>query len=191
MKITGEDIGKKFGRHWIFKHLHFEVAPDRKTAITGKNGTGKSTLLQIIGSFLSPTRGKIIYDGASSFEEIKVAFTAPYMDLIEEFTLRELLHFHSDFRNALFSAEEMAERASLPLDKFIGDFSTGMKQRSKLITVFYFENDLIFMDEPTSNLDQQGIDWWQKELQQLKNTTILIASNQSEEIDQCDDSINL
>ena len=84
----------------------------------------------------------------------------------------------------------MAERASLPLKKPISDFSTGMKQRAKLITAFFFENDLIFMDEPTSNLDEEGFLWWKEETMSLTKT-ILIASNDSREIDLCESKVEL
>lgn len=191
MNIIAEDIGKKYGKNWVFRHLNFEIEPGAKVAITGKNGSGKSTLLQIISGYLTPSHGIIKYEESESNEDLKIAFIGPYSELIEEFSLEEFLKFHSQFRNPLVSIKEMAERATLPLNKPISDFSTGMKQRVKLITAFFFENELIFFDEPTSNLDEEGFDWWKKEVSRKTDQTIILASNQSSEIEICSKSINL
>ncbi|MFK7953002.1 MAG: ATP-binding cassette domain-containing protein [Ekhidna sp.] len=193
MVLSAEDIGKKFGKNWIFRHLDFEIKKGRPCVIVGKNGSGKSTLLQIISGFLSPSFGKIKINNKIIDESDKsICLIGPYTELIEEYTLREHLQFHSQFKKALCSFEEMATSASLYMDKPILDFSTGMKQRVKLITCFFFENDIILMDEPTSNLDSEGIDWFSQELKKVeKNNLITIASNQKEEIVLCDQIIQL
>ena len=85
----------------------------------------------------------------------------------------------------------MAESASLPLDKPISDFSTGMKQRSKLLTAFCFENDFIFMDEPTSNLDEEGFRWWEKSVEEVSSKLLIVASNDKNEIQLCTKQLHL
>ena len=191
MKIVAEDVGKKFGKNWIFRHLNFEIEPGSCVAITGKNGSGKSTLLQLIGGYLSPSQGRCRYGAHDTLDLVSVAFVGPYTDLIEEFTLMEFLHFHAQFRNPKVPFQEMADRASLPLNKFIGDFSTGMKQRVKLITAFFFDNEIVFFDEPTANLDEEGSKWWAKEILEIRSKIVVIASNQAHEISQCTSAINL
>ena len=190
MIIEAIDLGKKYGKNWIFRHLNFRIEPGSKIAITGKNGSGKSTLLQIISGYLTPSQGKVSYDDQDDPESCNIAYVGPYLELVEEFTLLEFLVFHSKFRVPNVQFEEMAQKASLPLDQLIGDFSTGMKQRVKLMTAFFFENDLIFFDEPTSNLDDEGFQWWNEELEKL-SSTVLIASNQISEIKTCEKSISL
>lgn len=185
MKIEGVGLGKKFGKHWIFRNKSFELS-NTSVAITGKNGAGKSTLLQIIAGYLSPSEGEILINGDKNDEhDVNISFVAPYMEIIEEFTLNEWLTFHSKFRKPQVSFAEMAELASIPLHKSIATFSTGMKQRAKLITAFYFENDILFMDEPTANLDSEGFDWWGRNSENLKNKLIFIASNDPREIARC------
>jgi len=192
MIIEGTDIGKKYGKSWIFRHLDFELNSGEMVGITGKNGAGKSTLLQLIAGFFTPSQGTITMNDLP-IEEANVAtvFVGPYTEVIEEFSLKEFLDFHSKFKKATVSIEEMAQRASLPLDKRISDFSTGMKQRTKLITAFFFENDLFCLDEPTANLDEEGFHWWKKEVQNLQNGLVLIASNDSREIDVTQKRLNL
>ncbi len=192
MIIAGEDIGKKFGKTWIFRHLDFQIKSGEPTVITGRNGAGKSTLLQIIAGYITPSHGKIVADGINMDEsKHKSVFVGPYSEIIEEFTLQEFLTFHEKFRTPVCSIQEMADSASLPLNKMIGDFSTGMKQRTQLITAFFFENDAIFMDEPTSNLDDEGFSWWEKELKKLNSPLILLASNDKREIKCCVNDLNL
>ena len=192
MILTGKDIGKKFGKTWIFRHLDFELQSGEKVAITGKNGAGKSTLLQIMSGYLSPGQGYILLDGKKADEQKHhTNFTGPYTEVIEEFTLEEFLKFHQQFKNPLCSIDEMADSASLPLKKVIADFSTGMKQRTRLITAFFFENDLIFMDEPTSNLDDEGFNWWQAQFRKIDSALVVVASNDLREIKSCPKQLSL
>ena len=192
MVIEGKGISKKYGKSWIFRDLDFIITNDEKTAITGKNGAGKSTLLQLIAGFLTPSKGKILFDNQAADEHPhSAAFVGPYTEIIQEFTLRELLKFHANFKKPLCNFEQMADKASLPLDKIIDEFSTGMKQRTQLITAFYFENNILFLDEPTSNLDEQGFRWWMDEINKNRSSIIIIASNDQKENNVCQNSILL
>ena len=190
LSIVAQDIGKRYGRNWVFRHLNFELEKGSKTAISGKNGSGKSTLLQIISGYLSPSKGSIHFTPKPP-EETDITLIGPYTELIEEFTLKEFLAFHAKFRQPGIDFHEMADRASLPMNKRIADYSTGMKQRTKLITAFFFENDLILLDEPTANLDEEGFDWWKTEISIKSTETIIIATNQSNEKDICPNAIDL
>ncbi|MBV6648043.1 MAG: ATP-binding cassette domain-containing protein [Cyclobacteriaceae bacterium] len=200
MQVTLTNIGKRFNREWIFRSLSHEFADKSCTAITGPNGSGKSTLLKIISSFQSPTNGQVGFkqpnDQAILEEELplKINFVAPYQELIEEFTLREHLNFHFSFKTPVINQQEMMVRARLvdAQDKYVAEFSSGMKQRLRLMLAFFSTSGLILLDEPTSNLDEQGIAWFQEELAQIiSKNTIIIASNQRYEYELATDRINL
>ena len=62
MRIILTDVGKRFNREWIFRHLNFEFTNGNAYAITGPNGSGKSTLLQVIAGAMAESEGKIIYE---------------------------------------------------------------------------------------------------------------------------------
>ncbi|MBC6410071.1 MAG: ATP-binding cassette domain-containing protein [Ekhidna sp.] len=191
MNIRAEFIGKRYGKNWVFRNLNFEVIKGSKVALTGKNGSGKSTLLQILSGYLTPSEGTVIYSNKKAdMKKPNAAYIGPYTEIIEEMTVREFLSFHAHFKKPLINIDEMARKASLPLDKFISELSTGMKQRVKLITAFHFENEIIFMDEPTANLDNEGFVWWKEEIQQLEST-FLLASNDKTESSNCMSKINL
>lgn len=185
MEIHLENISKRFGRQWIFKGLS-EVIKDNSTwAICGRNGSGKSTLLKILSGYSTATKGKLTYlvdDQSISPEEhiSQIAFAAPYQTLLEELTLEEHLDFHFRFKTPTHSKKEIVTRAGLKGAemKFVSDFSSGMKQRLKLALALFSESEVIFLDEPTSNLDEQGTEWYLREITEIKGSrTIIIASN--------------
>src|SRR5690606_26147651 len=112
------------------------------------------------------------------FQHISIA--TPYLDLIEEFTLTEHLRFHFRLKRSRngIRLEEMLDRLMLSgaKDKHIANFSSGMKQRVKLALAFFSEADLIFLDEPTTNLDRETKDWYHEQLNMLPpHCTIFIA----------------
>lgn len=188
MEITVQQLGKKFNREWVFRDLNQSFQAGQTYAITGPNGSGKSTLLQILWGQMPPTSGTLKYrsDGKEIPDEDifrNISIATPYMDLIDEFTLLEQLHFHFKFktRRSGMSDDEILEKMELAhaRNKFISNFSSGMKQRLKLALAFFSQTDIIFLDEPGTNLDQPSFDWYLRQLNALpKNSLVFIASNQ-------------
>lgn len=189
--ITVQGLGKRFNREWIFRNLSFEFSSGTTYAITGPNGSGKSTLLQVLWGQMPQSTGTIAYalNGKNiPAEEIHshVAIATPYMDLIEEFTLEEQIQFHFKLRTIRqgMSVNDLIERMYLThaRDKVIGNFSSGMRQRVKLALAFFTEADMIFLDEPGTNLDQQAFEWYLNELRAVPHgCSLFIASNQPAE----------
>lgn len=197
VKIQLNDIGKKFSRNeWVFRGLTHAFDEGKSYAITGNNGSGKSTLIKAISGIIPLTNGTIEYskgnktiDPDQIFKHI--TWAAPYLDLVEEFTLAELVSFHFRFKNPLNNITENQLIDLLYLThskkKKIKEFSSGMKQRLKIGLAIYSDVDITLLDEPTSNLDAQGIQWYQEHVQQaLKKRIVIIASNQPEEYTFCD-----
>jgi ABC-type multidrug transport system ATPase subunit len=189
--ITVEQLGKKFSREWIFRNFNYSFQSGQVYAITGPNGSGKSTLLQVLWGQMPASAGAIKYNitGASiPQEEVykHIAIATPYLDLIEEFTLEEQLRFHFRLkrsRNSMTEAE-IIERMYLThaRHKQLSNFSSGMRQRVKLGLAFFSMADVIFLDEPGTNLDSNAFDWYSRELRNLPpECLIFIASNQSTE----------
>ncbi|MFT6867638.1 MAG: ABC-type multidrug transport system ATPase subunit [Cyclobacteriaceae bacterium] len=199
MHIEIENLGKRFNRDWIFRNLNLKIAEGQKIAITGRNGSGKSTLLKILGSYSLHTEGAVSYLDkgvklAADDLQLKMNFAAPYFNLIEEFTLAELLVFHQKFKTANSNLDEVLKKAELSdaKNKSIKDFSSGMKQRTKLILAFSFDSEIIFLDEPTSNLDESGISLFQNMVKICDpKRTIVMASNLAHEIEMCEEKIIL
>jgi ABC-type multidrug transport system ATPase subunit len=189
--ISVRQLGKRFNREWIFRNFSHSFQSGSVYAITGPNGSGKSTLLQILWGQMPPSTGSINYQFSGtdiSQEDIykHVVVATPYLDLIEEFTLQEQLRFHFRLKPCRYSMTEteIMERMYLTQarDKQLSNFSSGMKQRVKLALAFFSKADVIFLDEPGTNLDSTAFDWYCRELQALPpECLVFIASNQAAE----------
>ncbi|PRD46416.1 ABC transporter ATP-binding protein [Sphingobacterium haloxyli] len=203
MNITLQDLGRRYNSEWIFRHIDYTFSYGKKYAVLGPNGSGKSTLLKVISGSLAPSEGKIAYGSIDAqpisaetiYQQLTVA--APYMELIEEFTLRELIIFHFKFKRYLpgFDLDEVVRTLNLEkaLDKEIRFFSSGMKQRVKLALACCADSGIVLLDEPMSNLDTEGEDWYLSLIERtIGNTRILIiGSNQEKEYAFCDEQINV
>lgn len=190
MTLSAEKLGKRFNREWIFRDFSYSFEPGTY-AITGPNGSGKSTLLQVLWGQLPATSGTVSYQEESvpvPIEEVyrHVTIAAPYVDVMEELTLAELLRFHFAFKKvrenrSVAELEDLMELGHAR-DKQVGHFSSGMKQRLKLGLAFFSEVSLVFLDEPTTNLDKSAIAWYWKHFSSLPpKTTVFIASNHESE----------
>ncbi len=193
MTISGHHLGKKYGKNWVFRDLDIHISPKKAVAIIGSNGSGKSTLLKILSGYLTPSEGILHHNGELiDIDHLNsISYTAPYVEIPEEMDFNEFLDFHSKFRQKMHSNETISKKSNLPLNKRIMDFSTGMRQRVQLSTAFYFENVAFFMDEPTSNLDSEGFEWWKSEIALKENFPVILASNQKAEIEFCKSTISL
>ncbi len=195
MSVIANNLGKRFNREWVFRNFNYTFESGKAYAITGPNGSGKSTLMQVLWGQMHPSSGSIQYPIQDQSEIYKsVSIAAPYMDLIEEFTLHEMVHFHFKFKKSRLPIKEVIEKIELSSSnhKTISSFSSGMRQRLKLALAFYAEADLLFLDEPCTNLDKKSVDWYVLHLQQVSTgTTTFIASNQEHEYPSASDKIDI
>jgi len=191
MNIYLDGIGKKFNTEWIFRNVSLELLSGETCAILGRNGSGKSTLLQIIGGSIHSTSGKIRYEhGGSDVPDSlifrRLALVAPYMEIIEDFTLDEMLDFHFSFKHYLPGINHVKVRDILDLkvrkSKIIRQYSSGMKQRVKLALAFFSDVPLLLLDEPVMNLDKAGIEWYLQLVREYTGErTLIICSNQHDQ----------
>ena len=201
MKISLQNIGRRFNRDWIFQGVDYTFESGRIYAVLGPNGSGKSTLLQVLNGSLSPSAGKLDYffeDQPVEIEKVyhHLSFAAPYLELIEEFTLNEVIDFHFKFKSYKPGIDKSEVIALLAMhdnrNKLIKYFSSGMKQRLKLALAFCADTSLLMLDEPTSNLDTQGIEWYLSLVQKFaKDRLTIICSNQEHEYSFCDKQLNI
>lgn len=201
-EISLSRIGKKFNGRWIFKNIDFQIFKGERISILGNNGSGKSTLLQIIAGYVSPSEGQITWNapgGKIPAEKIyhHISLASPYLELIEDFTLRENADFFcrmKPLRNGLGTTELIRiaklEDAS---DRQLKYFSSGMKQRVKLALAFLANTDVLLLDEPLSNLDKIGYNWYHEMMENYIEGRMLIvcSNNVNEEIQFCKRNINI
>lgn len=201
MTIRLEKAAKRYRMEWVFRNLDYTFEAGGRYALLGPNGSGKSTLLKVLSGFLSPSRGKVSFLEAGKpipSENLyrQVSLAAPYVELIEEFTLEEAVLFHQRFKPFLsgFTASDLL--GLLPYGhqkhKEIRYFSSGMKQRLKLALAFCSDASVILLDEPSTNLDAQGQEWYHGLVAQFAgNRLIVVASNVEEDVAFCEESVQI
>jgi len=202
MEIITQNLGKKFRNEWIFRNLNYEFQSGETYTFVGANGSGKSTLLQVLSGFMPHSEGTINYkiNGQKTlaidnfYKHLIVA--APYLELIEDFTLTEIIKFHVKFKpfKNNFSTTDFIEFIELPKaqNKEVKFFSSGMKQRVKLGLAFWSNCEILMLDEPTSNLDANATNWYLRNVQTYsQNRLLLLCSNQPSEYEFCQNILNI
>lgn len=203
VKIEADNAGKKFIFDWVVRKVSFSLERGQSYTFTGPNGSGKSTLLQLIMGAIPLTEGSITYldaqgkvlDPDSWYKYLVLA--SPYLEVIEEFTLPELIAFHKQFKPLKhdISSQDFIDfvRLSGVQTKLIRHYSSGMKQRVRLGLALLSDVPIVMLDEPTSNLDKDGINWYLDQVnnQNFQDQMLLIASNQSYEYEFCKNIISV
>lgn len=201
MQISAKNLGKKFSNEWIFRNLNYEFQSGESYTFVGANGSGKSTLLQVLSGFIPHSEGEIQYQIDGKNLEIDnyykhLVIAAPYLELIEDFMLAEIIDFHIQFKpfKKNLSVSDFTDFIELPQakNKAVKFFSSGMKQRVKLGLAFWSDSEILMLDEPTSNLDIKATEWYLTNVQEYsKNRLLMICSNQPNEYEFCKNILNI
>ena len=200
MTITLNDAGKRFNRDWIFRHLNYEFNTGHSYAITGPNGSGKSTLLQSVAGAIGISEGRIEYTATGAIPPENtyrhLSLAAPYLQVIEEMTVTEFLHFHAAFKPLLpgYPAKEIIRRVGLEsaAHKQIRYYSSGMKQRVRLAQALFSDTSIVLLDEPCTNLDTDGIALYRQLIHEnTRDRLVIVSSNDVQEYDFCEERINI
>ena len=191
-KVTCTGVSKRYLYEWVIRDFNHTFLSDHCYGIKGPNGSGKSTLLKLLSGQSTPSKGQILFQSMSGSIHItevfqQVSFAAPYIELIDEMTVEELLKFHHSLRPFEDPDITKNEALSFPfrglMDKRIGELSSGMKQRIKLLLAITTRSRLILLDEPGSNLDTEGKKWYEDLLvRYMANKIVIIASNENEDL---------
>jgi len=201
MKVSLIDAGKRFNRDWIFRHLTYTFEKGNSYAIIGPNGSGKSTLLQVLSGSMQLSEGNGQWstdNGQLTNEEVYkwVSLCAPYLEVVEEMTLKEFLEFHHHFKPFLasLSIDDIISIVGLQgaKTKQIRYYSSGMKQRVKLAQAILSDTPFLLLDEPCTNLDTTGIELYHELMAQYCNGRLVIVSSNDEiEYRFCTERINI
>ncbi|MBX2926795.1 MAG: ABC transporter ATP-binding protein [Saprospiraceae bacterium] len=201
MRIEAQGIAKRYRREWIVRNVQLELQPGNAYAVTGPNGAGKSTLLRLLSGHLTPSKGSLVFwedEKAVPIGEAyrQLSYAAPYVELIEELTLREALRFHTQFQPFVHSlqAGDLLDLLAFPRaeNKQIRHFSSGMKQRLKLALALCSDTSVVLLDEPTTNLDRQGVDWYLRLIERFgAGRLLIVASNVEEDYGFCQHHIDI
>jgi len=199
--ILLQNAGKRYRLDWIFRGLDYRFESGQRYAVLGPNGSGKSTLMKVLSGHLSPSKGSVVFrkNEAQTLSESLyhlVSYAAPYIELIEEFTLEEALQFHAKLKPLLpgMTPNRLGEILALSRarSKEIRFFSSGMKQRLKLALAICSATPILLLDEPATNLDEQGVAWYKNLLQEYAaDRLVVIASNDPHDAAFCPIHLNI
>jgi ATP-binding cassette subfamily F protein uup len=215
-----ENIAKSFGDRILFENLSFGINKDQKIAFVAKNGTGKTSVLNILAGKMSPDTGQVVFR-----KDLKVAYLAQDDFLDENLTIEEVV-FASDnpilkvlkqYETALENPEDTTayQRAFELMDQCNAwDFETqykqilsklkfedlsqrvsvlsgGQKKRLGLATVLIDKPDLLILDEPTNHLDLEMIEWLESFFKKEKMTLFMVTHDRYFLERVCDEIIEL
>ncbi len=173
---------------WAITNLSFHLNRGQCMAFVGKNGTGKTSVLNLIAGLVKPHAGHVFIHGfnihtlpilAKQF----IGFLPDQCPLYAELTVREYLDFIAKLRQ--ISKSDMPDRVEEALENFnlkqqrhhvIGVLSKGLKQRVGLASVMLHHPSVLLLDEPTQGLDQKQIEDFQHLLAEYKKDTAIILS---------------
>ncbi len=171
----------------VLRGLHFDASPGEVVAIVGESGTGKSTLLHLLGALDRPDAGTVYYRGEDVFrksdEELaafrnrEIGFIFQFHHLLPEFTALEnvampALIRHQRFRDVRDRARELLHTLGLEdrASHRPSELSGGEQQRVAVARALMNEPGLVLADEPTGNLDTKTADRMHDEILRLSRT---------------------
>jgi heme exporter protein A len=202
MIIGAEQISKSFDRKLIFKNISLFLESSKSLAITGSNGSGKSTLLKILASINDPSFGTLNFTCENkSLDKImfrkKIGFVSPYLQFYDDLTGLETIQFSLSAKGLSINLDKVEElfdyfAIGFARNQLVKTYSSGMIQRLRFVQALASSPLALFLDEPTSTLDESGKKLFWNKLEDMRSSTIiLIASNDQDEIKFCSNSISI
>lgn len=202
--IKADNISKAFNsKKFIIKDVSLEASNSDVIGIIGENGSGKSTLMKILAANLSPSSGIVsihLNDTIIKNEDFVnyFGYVAPYLTLYEEFTPIEHIKIFAGIKNIKIDdsfISDLLNEVQLykHRNKQIKNFSSGMKQRMKFAVAMLGNPKILFLDEPTSNLDDKGINLVKSIVDKFKSmgAIIFVATNDEYEKSWCNSIVSV
>ncbi len=166
-----QNLTKSFGSETLFKDISFSVGEGQKVGLIAKNGTGKSTLLEILSNKEGYEDGKIIYRN-----DIKIG----YLEQIPKFNPSEKVidacfNHHGNPDRILKAKQILTQLHIENLQQPIGELSGGQQKRVALANVLIDNPDFLILDEPTNHLDLPMIEWLENFLSRSSLTLLMVT----------------
>ncbi|HEX2327594.1 MAG TPA: heme ABC exporter ATP-binding protein CcmA [Candidatus Angelobacter sp.] len=183
--VEVKNVSKVYGRTAAVRDLSLALEPGKFYVLRGENGAGKSTLLRMIAGLNEPTEGRILIFGVKNKEASHhMGYMAHAPLLYEEFSGMENLRFFASLYGASSESvlQEAMRRVGLDpdLQRRVGQYSQGMRQRLSLARAIFHAPDLLLLDEPFSNVDPDSAAAIAKLLASMRDEgkTIVLVTHQ-------------
>lgn len=196
-----DHVTKQYGTFTAVNDVTFTVNPGEVFALLGPNGSGKTTTLKTIVGLNLPTKGRVTVQGIDVHINPKKAkqllsYLPQRVVFPENMTAREVIRFYGSMRKITRTlADSALEQARFngASDKLVSEFSGGMIQRLGLAVVSLPDAPMLLLDEPTANLDPQGVKRFREFIleQKQKGKTIIFTTHLLAEVEQLADRVGI
>jgi heme exporter protein A len=196
-KLNARGLSKKFNRTLLFEGIDLSRETGESLCVTGPNGSGKSTLLKILAGLQGPTKGEVSYSAGTDIDPSEwldhIGYTGPLVNPYEDLTAWENIRFalkrgNENSVNSLIQKFDISEHA----DKKVKYYSSGMKQRLRIIIAALNDPPVLILDEPGTNLDEAGKEILYGYLDSVRGEKIIIlATNDPAEEKLCGGVVRL
>jgi ABC-2 type transport system ATP-binding protein len=164
--LRAEKLSKSYGKFAAVKEIRFELKSGEVFGFLGPNGAGKTTTIKVCTGLLKPSAGRVLIGGFDITKQpVEAKKLLGYVPdnpfLYDKLTGREFVRFVSRLYNSnstehriqeLFESFEMRDK----IDELIQGYSRGMRQKTALISALIHNPQILFVDEPTANLDPRS-----------------------------------
>lgn len=201
MTIETIKLGKEYHYQAIFQQLNCRFDGPQSIAVLGVNGSGKSTLLQVLSGMSEATQGEVkwLIKGRKlpPFRWYEyLSYCSPHFHFDARFTVEEILQQYLNvkpFQDNLTTDDLIAlMNFDAHRSKLMNELSSGMNQRVRLVLSICADMPVLFLDEPCSNLDQQGVDWYHELISKYtQEKLVFVASNDPREFSFCTEKVSL
>jgi heme exporter protein A len=201
IRLEAQSLKKVFNRRVVFQNISFTLRERQTLLVTGRNGSGKSTLVKILSDVLSPTEGAVTLSVPANDRVARrtdfIGLVSPYLQMYDEFSAEENLQLACAMRglrwdrtqiHALLQKVFLYERKDEP----VRTFSSGMKQRMKYAFALVHRPPVLVLDEPTSNLDTDGVALVKQIMHEHRQWgALVVATNDLSDVDHFDLQLDL
>ncbi len=202
ISLEAKNLGKWFGHRKVFEGIRFRLEGRESLVIRGRNGSGKTTLLKVLSGLLRPTTGQTVisHDGKELSPDQRrnlLGMVMPDLELYGELTAFENLLYLSRIRGTRPEKETIRDkikRVGLEGrgDDPVSSFSSGMKQRLKYAFALLNDPRILFLDEPTAYLDEEGASLVHQIIGfHREKNLVIIATNEQSDLRYADQEIHL
>lgn len=190
--VTLNSVTKKFKEFTAIDNLSFDIAKGEVVGLLGENGAGKTTTLRMIATILKPTSGMIQiaqHDAIDEPQEVRKRIGILFggeTGLYDRLTARENISYFGELYGLTANqikrrTDELAEQFGMGeyIDKRVGGFSKGMRQKTAIARSIVHQPDIILFDEPTSGLDITSANVIRQLIQEFRSEgkTVIFSSH--------------
>jgi heme ABC exporter ATP-binding subunit CcmA len=183
--VVADNVIKQFGRFAALRGVSGQFAAGKLYVIVGDNGAGKTTLLRTIAGLAQPTRGAISVLDATNLKDVRgqIGYMAHPSLLYDEMSgLENLRYFAGLYGLAEARCREVIAAVKLDpeLERPVGQYSQGMRQRMSLARALLNDPKLLLLDEPFSNVDFRSVQQMTALLGQIRDRgkTVFVVTHQ-------------